>query len=120
MCTEDGQIQLVDGSNDLNGRLEICFGGVWGTVCDDLWDTRDAEVVCRQLGHITAGALAFSSPSPFGAGNGPIYLDNVNCTGNEQTLASCPHPDPVGEHNCGHDEDAGVRCSTTEGEKLEL
>ena len=35
--------------------MEICFGGVWGTVCDDGWSTTDARVVCRQLGYITIG-----------------------------------------------------------------
>ena len=48
-CIED-TVQLVGGSSQNEGRIEICQNGEWGIVCDDGWDTNDARVVCRQLG----------------------------------------------------------------------
>ena len=45
----------------------------------------------------------------FGAGSGEIFLDDVSCTGLETGLLSCASS-PIGTHNCGHSEDAGVTC----------
>ena len=50
ICTT-GDIRLVGGSNPLEGRVEICFFNQWGTVCDTMWGTEEAEVACRQLGY---------------------------------------------------------------------
>ena len=45
----DYVVRLVGGEDDKEGRVEICYNNVWGSVCDDSWSTNDARVVCRQL-----------------------------------------------------------------------
>jgi len=45
----------------------------------------------------------------YGAGTGRIWLDNVNCSGSETDIGSCPH-NVWGSHNCHHGEDVSVRC----------
>ena len=57
---------------------------------------------------VPIGAVAYSN-AYFGDGSGAIFLDNVACTGNELFLLSCVSL-PIGTHNCGHYEDAGVAC----------
>ena len=62
---EDGDLRLVDGDTEYEGRVEICIGEVWGTICDDFWGTLDAEVVCQQLGYNSSGqSLKVDSFSP--------------------------------------------------------
>ena len=105
--TEEGDLRLVGGSGPHEGRVEIYHSGQWGTVCDDFWGYLDAGVVCRQLG--LAGTPTPVRRAEFGAGVDPIWMDNVGCRGTEARLADCRFRG-WGVHNCGHHEDAGVRC----------
>ena len=114
----DGDIQLIGGRGDFEGRVEICSGETWGTVCDDGFTRREAGVVCRQLGYNFTGADRFLGGS-FAPGTGPIFIDELYCTGDEERLISCRY-NPIGVlvHNCEHSDDAGVKCPTILGENI--
>ncbi|NWY58025.1 DMBT1 protein, partial [Chionis minor] len=103
-------IRLVGAAGRCAGRLEIFHAGHWGTVCDDLWGLPDAAVVCQQLG--CGAALDAPRAAFFGEGTGPIWLDDVQCQGNETSLLGCP-ASPWGVTNCQHREDAAVVCAGT-------
>nr|XP_020040062.1 antigen WC1.1-like [Castor canadensis] len=107
-CSDSRELRLVEAGGRCAGRVEILQQGSWGTICDDSWDLSDAHVVCRQLG--CGVALRALGSAHFGAGSGPIWLDDVNCTGVESHVWKCPSQG-WGQHDCRHKEDAGVICS---------
>ena len=104
----EGQVRLVGGSGPYEGRVEVFHNGVWGTVCDSDWDLQDAMVVCRQLGY--GRAVSVVVRATFGRGSGPIWYDDVQCSGHEANLAQCGHRG-LGIHDCHHSKDAGVICA---------
>ena len=57
-CT-NGSITLMDGRSEMEGRVEMCRGGVWGAIYDSSgWSFNDAQVTCHQLGHPSNCELA--------------------------------------------------------------
>ena len=62
-CTS-GDVRLIGGENEFEGRVEVCISNVWGTICDSGWDSADASVACGQAGFPGQGyvqmAIAFT------------------------------------------------------------
>lgn len=100
------------GATSSQGRVQITRNGTTGTVCNDKFDDLAAAVVCRMLGFTNGGTAVVDVPTRFGAGTGQIWLDDVTCQGNENSIELCLFR-PWGESNCGHNEDVAVVCNTS-------
>ncbi|XP_021367027.1 SCO-spondin-like isoform X2 [Mizuhopecten yessoensis] len=105
-CVRDGDVMLVNGNNVNTGRVEVYHSGSFGTICDDSFDHKDADVICKMLGFPSGGVA--HGVAKYGQGQGQIWLDNLSCDKTDTRLDQC---DPNwGTHNCVHNEDAGVFC----------
>nr|XP_044998478.1 neurotrypsin isoform X2 [Jaculus jaculus] len=102
----DGVIRLAGGKGSHEGRLEIYYLGQWGTVCDDGWTEMNTYVACRQLG-FKYGKQA--SANHLEESTGPIWLDDVSCSGKETSFLQCSSRQ-WGKHDCSHREDVGIAC----------
>ncbi|XP_036089325.1 neurotrypsin isoform X2 [Rousettus aegyptiacus] len=107
-CTPltDGVLRLAGGKDSHEGRLEVYYRGQWGTVCDDGWTELNTNVVCRQLGFKHGRR---SAVHPFKEHAGPVWLDDVSCSGKESGLLQCSRR-PWGAHDCSHREDVALAC----------
>ena len=105
----DSAIRLIGGINKLEGRVEIQYQGIWGTICDDGWDDIDATILCKELGFLNGTATHWAQ---FGSGiTSPVWLHQVNCMGSENKLSHCMHPGAGNIGNCSHAQDVGVKCN---------
>ena len=104
------EVRLSDGSNPAQGRLEVGLRGMWGYVCDTLWDSKDADVVCRQLGY--RRALVSISGQRWGKRlAGFIFTGNVRCHGGETNIDDCQHGNwGYGGSGCSYSRIVNVVC----------
>ncbi|CAD5124263.1 DgyrCDS12557 [Dimorphilus gyrociliatus] len=107
------EVRLMKGRTEMKieGRVEVRQKGIgqWGTICNDNFDDRDATVICRMLNFEWGEQINTISP---GSNDQRIYLDELECTGDEPTLYTC-HAEKWSHHNCEHEEDSSVKCHNT-------
>ncbi|XP_067048349.1 deleted in malignant brain tumors 1 protein-like isoform X3 [Acropora muricata] len=104
----EGSVRLSREGGLHYGRVEIFYNDQWGTVCDNAWDINDAHVVCRQLGFSRLASNAYTG-AHYGQGTGPIWMDDVACSGSESHLYDCRQRG-WGLHGCTHSKDSSVLC----------
>ena len=98
-------MRLINGQDAHEGRVMILYAGVWGAICNDLFNLSAANVVCRQLGY--PGAVRVAS---YGLGSSQIWLDDVQCIGNETSIVDCSH-NGFNIYDCNFNTDqVGVEC----------
>ena len=105
------------------GRVEICRGIRWTVLCDQSWDFKDAQVVCKELGYSPYGITntclyieilvictgAVPTYNCYTEGQLPFGITDINCTGSEEHLVNCSHS-KAASHNCNSYDDASVVC----------
>ncbi|XP_029437982.1 scavenger receptor cysteine-rich type 1 protein M130-like [Rhinatrema bivittatum] len=104
------RVRLVNGRHSCEGRVEVYYNNTWGTVCDHDWDIRDAAVVCRQVG--CGPAMEATAEAGASTNSGPVWMDNVFCSGTESDLSLCGSQMLL-QNQCNSSQRARVRCSSS-------
>ena len=130
-----GDVRLVGGYTDYEGRVEVCINGYWGHVCYNGWDSTRTLIVCKQLFgdniskmtlllffvslvHFLIVALIYIPVAVpfnvFGNDFGKFMLYSISCTGSPSRLVDCRYNQGQGYYSGGgcyhYSEDAGARC----------
>lgn len=100
-------VRLVGGSSLREGIVQVYVEEAWGSVCDKMWDRKDADVACRMLGY--TGASDGKNDAVYGKGSDTLWLSNMQCDGSENSLFSCVH-DGLRNHTCTGGSEAAVSC----------
>ena len=115
----EGDVRLNGGIVDAalkeaEGRVEVYHNGAWGTICDHGWRLTDAVVTCNQLGFDYGSQIwpmrGKTSRQLYGTGDGPVWLSDLKCNGDEKKLVECPSFGWGVTGDCDHSGDAGVYC----------
>ncbi|XP_045490332.1 lysyl oxidase homolog 2B [Pieris rapae] len=80
-------LRLVGGRNSFEGRVEIYYNNVWGSICPDGWTLYEASAICH---HLALGYAEQALQTDY-FGSSRIILSGVQCEGNETNLFSCKH-----------------------------
>ena len=107
-------MRLVGGQDNSEGRIEVKNEEVWGTVCSDGFDRNDANVVCKYLGRpgVEEVYSAADIPNIESAQDSPIWLSDLECTGQEDNPFHCSQKVMKHHTNCDHNQDVAIKCSS--------
>ena len=98
-------IRLANGSSSSNGNLEIYQNATWNLICGDFWETREANVACRQLGF--GEALNIYTSTYFGESSGSLLKGKLTCDDKETAISNCSYSEEGFDHCTSS---AGVEC----------
>ena len=117
-CYPAIEARLVGGSAPWRGRLEVKYNNwtkQWGTVCNDNFvsDKNAWRAACRSAGFENVTEPRYEENPQ---GTLPIFLDDVSCGDGAARLSDCDHR-KLGDHNCNHNQDAGLNCYPDEAER---
>ncbi|KAK7482045.1 hypothetical protein BaRGS_00026737, partial [Batillaria attramentaria] len=90
-----------------NSQLLVYTGGQWGTLCADRWTNNEADVVCRQLGHLHGYTATSRLDHAY-----PHLLHEISCDVNDTSLKECTYQD-VRTDVCQRVRPAAVSCTNS-------
>ncbi|CAI8023569.1 Neurotrypsin, partial [Geodia barretti] len=110
---KDGDLRLVGGATESEGRLEVCFGKRWGTIDGHGWTHTDTQVACRQFGHSTEDVSYTKHQRTRVSIFLPTFMTLVGCYGSEDKLTDCSYH----ESSSSTSMDISISCDNSTNEE---